>query len=118
MFLYRDVSLNRGFNNMSQTQISAPYIIGMVDEAGLPVRNPNPADAFVQGYGQPGAIISIYQNGNLEGSAIADSNGTWQFRLTTLSNGSYTDVTATATAQNGPERHCERNVESLELHIR
>jgi large repetitive protein len=86
---------------MSQTQISAPYIIGMVDEAGLPVRNPNPADAFVQGYGQPGAIISIYQNGHLEGSAIADSNGTWQFRLTTLSNGSYTDVTATATAQNG-----------------
>jgi len=60
---------------MSQTPVAAPYIFGMVNEAGLPVTNPNPADAFVKGFGQPGDIVNVFQNGQLEGSTTVDANG-------------------------------------------
>lgn len=37
------------------------------------------------------ATITIYENGQQVGTAVADANGVWSFTTGTLANGSHTD---------------------------
>ncbi|MCC8405626.1 Ig-like domain-containing protein, partial [Paraburkholderia sp. MMS20-SJTN17] len=85
------------------TGVAAPVITTVIDDVGLiqgPVNDGGVTDdarPTVRGTAEAGSTVSVYDNGRLIGTAVADSNGQWSFTPSTnLADGSHS-LTATAT---------------------
>ncbi|RYA89353.1 Ig-like domain-containing protein, partial [Enterobacter cloacae complex sp. 742-ADZ3-9B] len=91
------------FNLTVDTTVpEAPVFTPATDNAG-PVLGPvasgqstDDTTPTLNGTAAANATITIYENGQQVGTAVADANGVWSFTTGTLANGSHT-WTATAT---------------------
>ncbi|NIB22146.1 retention module-containing protein, partial [Pseudoteredinibacter isoporae] len=87
---------------------AAPVVTGIVDDVE-PVagtlqsgETSNDSRPVLEGLGESGDTINVFQDGNLIGKTTVQPNGTWQFEVPELSDGDFV-FTASSTDQNGNE---------------
>ncbi|WP_298627779.1 Ig-like domain-containing protein [uncultured Legionella sp.] len=89
-----------GYTYLQSGKPMPPAISSVVDNGGNPIGNggtTNDTTPTIEGTAQPGTTVTLYDNGNVIGSAIAvATNGNWTFFTPILGNGPHS-ITATAT---------------------
>ncbi|MGM3276036.1 Ig-like domain-containing protein [Ralstonia sp. 24A2] len=101
-------TVSAGYEMTVDTTVDAPVITGWLDDvAGGLVGNiasgglSNDNRPVISGTGEAGAVVSIYDNNTIIGTAIVRADGTWSFDVVTpLSEGNHT-LTATQVDQAG-----------------
>ena len=83
--------------NLDITAPDAPMITGFVTDSGTPSDHlTNDSTPQLQGTGEVGATITVFQGVNKLGSTTVDGTGHWAYQVGSLSDGLYS-YTATAT---------------------